>query len=350
MLEYERGESVKWKIGFRTIKTAIGTGLAVAFAQWLGFQFYVSAGVIAMLCIQTSRKQSYETAWERFVSCVVVFPVAAGVFSILGYHPWTLTLILLLTIPLLVYLKLKDSILTSSVIMFHLYVVQEINQEFIFNELAILTIGIFFGLIINFYMPHSDPKLLKFQEKIENNFRKILHEMAVYLRQGESDWNGAEILETADLIKQAKETARISTENYDEEKDRYFYRYFKMRGRQFAILERIMPMVSHLHQTLPQGKRIAEFLDHIADAVHPGNTADVHLEELHKMIKEFKQQPLPKSREEFETRATLLQLVHEMERYLLIKKFLVDDWYKKQSRHKRINKNNVQREKESPIS
>ncbi|WP_052807264.1 aromatic acid exporter family protein [Risungbinella massiliensis] len=320
---------MKWKIGFRTIKTAIGTGLAVAFAEWLGLRYFISAGVIATLCIQTSRKKSYETAWDRFVACLVVVPIAVGIFLLLGYNPLALTLILLLSIPLLVYLKLKDSILTSNLIMFHLYIEQSITTSFLLNELGILAIGIFFGLIINFYMPHSDKKLIEYQVKIEDNFRKILHEMAVYLCKGESDWTGSEILETAKWIKDAKELALISKENKSDEKEKYFHRYFKMRSRQFDILERIMPMVSHLPRTVPQGKRIAEFLERISSAVHPGNTADLHLEELYSMMKEFKEQPLPKTREEFETRAILLQLVHEMERYLMIKKYLVDHGYKK---------------------
>lgn len=313
---------MKWKIGFRTIKTAIGTGLAVACAQLLDLEFYISAGAMVIFCVQTSRKKSYQAAWERFLACSIVLLISAGLFSILGFHPWTLTLVLLLAIPIQVNLKLHECIAMSTLLMFHLYVVKDISTSFFFNELSILSIGILFGLFVNLYMPHSYKKLTHLQEQIESNFKKILHEMAVYLRRGESDWNGAEILETYNLIKQAQEISLNSLENNPEEKEKYFYRYFRMRRCQFHILELMMPMVSRLPQTVSQGNRIADFLDYIADHIHLRNMADIRLEELNRLIREFKEQPLPKDREEFETRATLLQLVYEIERYLISKKYL----------------------------
>jgi uncharacterized membrane protein YgaE (UPF0421/DUF939 family) len=45
----------------------------------------------------------------------------------------------------------------------------------------------------------------------------------------------------------------------------------------------------------------------------------IYIQKLMKMKAEFEESDLPKTREEFEARAALLQLVNEMERYLIIK-------------------------------
>ena len=81
----------------------------------------------------------------------------------------------------------------------------------------------------------------------------------------------------------------------------------------------MLPLVSSLPEHVIQREQIAGFLEDLSDHIHPGNTAQFFLEKLNKLKDEFKNQQLPQSREEFETRATLFQLINELERYLFIK-------------------------------
>lgn len=83
-------------------------------------------------------------------------------------------------------LKIQEGIVTSSVIVMHLYSLKQITWLIVGNEIAILTIGISVALLVNMYMPSSENKLKEYQEKIENNFKTILFEMVVYLRNRES--------------------------------------------------------------------------------------------------------------------------------------------------------------------
>lgn len=54
-----------FKIGYRTIKTAIGAPVAIFIAQLLQLDYAISAAVITMLCIQTTRRASYLKAWIK---------------------------------------------------------------------------------------------------------------------------------------------------------------------------------------------------------------------------------------------------------------------------------------------
>ncbi|MEH6853249.1 aromatic acid exporter family protein, partial [Priestia megaterium] len=60
---------MKFKIGYRTIKTAVGTSLAIIIAQFFHLEFFVSAGIITILCIQNSKKKSLGSASDRFIAC-----------------------------------------------------------------------------------------------------------------------------------------------------------------------------------------------------------------------------------------------------------------------------------------
>jgi len=92
-----------------------------------------------------------------------------------------------------------------------------------------------------------------------------------------------------------------------------------MRERQLEIIERMLPLVTSLTYTVEQRIMVADFIDELSDAIHPGNTADRFLRRLAAMREEFKEMPLPKTREQFEERAALFHLVRELEQYLIIK-------------------------------
>lgn len=93
------------KIGYRTIKTAIGTPLAISIAQLLGLTNFVSAGILTILCIQPSRKRSYYSALHRFIACIIATLYAYIFFEWIAYHPLVLGIMLIVFIPTTVFLK-----------------------------------------------------------------------------------------------------------------------------------------------------------------------------------------------------------------------------------------------------
>ncbi|WCN39456.1 aromatic acid exporter family protein [Aneurinibacillus uraniidurans] len=314
------------KIGYRTLKTAVGTSLSIFLAQWLGLQFAASAGILTILSVQVTKKRSIKNAFARFFSCVLGLLFGLVLFSLLGYHPVTIFILLLCLIPLLVRLRIQEGFVTACVILFHLYTTQKVSVAFFTNELAIMSIGLGIGLLMNIYMPSMEIELKKYQQKIEANFRVIMKELVVYLRNHESSWDGHELLETPELINTAKSLAIRNVENHLFRKQDHYYHYFHMREQQFYLLERMVPLISTLLYSVSQGEKIADFLDDVSDHIHSGNTAYIFLAQIQQLKREFEQTELPKSREEFEIRANLFYFLQEMERYLLIKdEYIVAD-------------------------
>lgn len=310
---------MKFRIGYRTIKTAIGVAFSILLAQRLGLHNFASAGIITILCIQITKKRSFRTAWNRFLACTLAVPFSALFFWLFGYYAIVIGFILLFFIPALVMLKANDGIVTSCVIILHLFMAQNFSLVFFLNELGVIVIGIGMALIMNLYMPSVDKKMDQYQERIEENFQKILNEIIRYLRNGDSDWDGQEITETARVIREAKTIAVHDVENRFLKEDTIYYQYFTMREKQFEIIERLLPLVTSITNKVKQGNMIADFLEELSENIHPGNTAMVFLHKLMKMKIEFEESELPKTREEFEARAALLQVVNEMERYLILK-------------------------------
>ncbi|MFJ7510095.1 aromatic acid exporter family protein [Peribacillus simplex] len=308
-----------FKIGYRTIKTALGATLAIIIAQMLNLEYFSAAGIIAILCIQVTKKKSVYASWHRFLACLIAMAYASLLFQFIAFHPLIIGLILLIFIPTTVALKINEGIVTSSVIIMHLYGEGDITLSLLINETILIAVGVGVALVMNLYMPSVDDKLLAYQESIETNFSAILMGIVRYLRDNDHTWDGKEITETANLLNQAKSLAFRDVENHFLREEDLYYHYFKMREKQFEIIERILPLVTNIPLVVKQSGIVADFIEDLAENVHPQNTAILYLKKLEEMEIHFRGMALPQTREEFESRAALLQLMKEMERYLLLK-------------------------------
>ncbi|MDY0408383.1 aromatic acid exporter family protein [Paracerasibacillus soli] len=176
------------KIGYRTIKTAIATPIAISIAQFLDLENSVTAGIITILCIQPSRKRSVLSAWNRFLACIIASLFSFMFFELFGYSPLVLGVMLAIFIPVTVLLQCSQGITTSSVIIINLFSAQHIDYAFLFNQFMLILVGIGVGLIVNLYMPSLDKPLKDRQKKLEHNFQVILFEIASYLRNKKMTW------------------------------------------------------------------------------------------------------------------------------------------------------------------
>ncbi|MBY6051298.1 MULTISPECIES: aromatic acid exporter family protein [Bacillales] len=310
---------MKYRIGYRTIKTAVGTSISIMIAQMLQLDNFVSAGILTILCIKVTKKKSLRASWDRFFACLLAMAFSSLFFEGIAYHPLVIGLLLLFFIPAAVMAKASDGIVTSSVIILHIYSAGEVSKDLLLNELGIIIVGIGVALIANLYMPSLESKLKEYRLEIEENFKVIFDEIVRYLRTHESSWDGREITETMEMIDEAKALAFRDVENHFRRDENLYYHYFKMREKQFEIIERVLPSVTSIALPVEQGEMIADFIEELSEHIHPGNTALLFLEKLYRMKVSFENMELPKTREEFEARAALLHFVKEMEQYLIIK-------------------------------
>lgn len=311
---------MKFKIGYRTLKTALGTAISIILAQYIGLQNFTSAGILTILCIKVTKKRSLRASWDRILACVIAMAFSTVLFELIGYHPLVIGLLLLFFIPVAVIARAADGIVSSSVIMLHIYSAGQVTPGLLLNELGIVLIGVGVALIMNLYMPSSDDKLEEYQIQIEENFKKIFIEIGLFLRTGDMNWGGEELTETARLLEKAKALAFQDVENHLLRSENLYYQYFKIREKQFDIIERVLPSITSIPHQVKQGEMVAEFVEELSKGIKPGNTVLFYLEKLYRMRTEFVDMDLPKTREEFEVRAALLHFVNEMEQYLLLKR------------------------------
>lgn len=321
---YQLGNFLKRKVGYRTLKTAIATPLSMAIAQFLGVNNVATAGILAILCIQPSRKESFRTASDRFLSCLLAIVFSALFFETFGYSALVLSLLLMVFIPTTIFFKIENGILTSTVITLNIYLFENLNFDFISNQLYLIVIGIGTGFLINLYMPSLDKQLEKLKKSVEVRFQIILFQISKTIQQEEmEDWEKKEITELERLLKAATELVNRDKENQMYENQHTYYDYFIMRKHQFSILKEIIALVDRLPKSEEIGTSISFFIESIGKSVSRDDSAVFHLEELQILKESFKQAPLPNTYEGFEARSILFQILYEVESYLDVKKRLM---------------------------
>lgn len=309
----------RYSIGYRTMKTALGVAIAITLAQWLQLDYYVSAGILTILCIQPTKKKSIRAAFSRFIASSIGIVYAFIFFEGIAYHPVMLGLLIVLFIPLLVTLRFQDGFVSSSVILLHLYDAKNLDFDLLTNELILMLVGFGTALVVNMYMPSIEKKLDNYRNEIENLYAAIFRETVIYLRNGESGWSGQELMDARKLLEKAKALAYQDVENHITRHENKYYHYFEMREQQLEIIERILPKITALPVIVDQTDLVADFLEDLAEHVHSGNTAYRYISKLDIVKENFAALPLPNSHEKFLAMAELYQVIQEMETYLEIK-------------------------------
>lgn len=320
---YSFTNQIRNKVGYRTLKTAIATPLSMFIAQSLGVNNVATAGILTMLCIQPSRKKSFETAAHRFLACLLAIAFSAVFFEVFGYSAIVLSVLLMVFIPTTIFFKIERGIFTSTVITLNIYLFESLNLNFITNQLYLIIIGIGTGFLINLYMPSLDKKLEQLKKSVEVRFLIIFRQMSKIIKGKDTNWLRSEFAELEDLFENATELVQRDKENRMYGNKHSYSDYFQMRKYQFELLQRMLVLLDKLPENRKVNTEIVQFIEKLGEAVHTEDTASRYLEELQALKEKFKQIELPKDYKDFETKSVLFQLLQELDLYLSVKRNLM---------------------------
>lgn len=308
-------------LGIRVWKTAIAAVIAIYIAYIVGLDYHFSAGLLAILGVEVTRKKALFTITQRFGASLVGLAIGSFLLIILGFHIWVVGLFVLSAYPLLSKLNLKEGIVTSSVIILHVFSVGKLDSAVLLNEVQLLAIGLGIAGIVNFiYMPGSDQRLQQMRVELEQSFSAIFNSIAMHLRDPKFIWDGSELIKAEERIAKGLELAKQNKENQLFRTDTYWINYFGMRDQQWDAITRMMDIVAQVYAQLPHGEMVASLFDELCE--------DVKVEEYTGRVERailalearFKELELPATRAEFEVRSAILQLVMELKHYLLVAK------------------------------
>lgn len=307
-----------YKIGFRTVKTAVGMTLGVIICKLLGLDNYASSAILVVLCIKHTKMHSVQAILSRLVSCLLILFLGSAIFSLLGQHALVLGLIVLLFIPLTVVLNVQEGVITSCVILLHVFNAKAINGHLILNEIMLLIVGLGIAFLMNLMMPSLDKKLNYFKQDIENQITEIFN----IFSQACSMHNDHLNIKFDSLllnIKKAKSLAFRDVKNHFVRNENSFYHYFDMREEQVELLKRMTSLLEKINTDDPILEKISQLMYEIGSNVNSNDYTTLRLHSLYEIRLSLDDLPLPTTHKTLNSRAHIIQILNELEEYLNIK-------------------------------
>ena len=304
-----------------TFKMAISATIAIFIAQGFKLEFAVTAGVIAILSIQNTKREALIIGARRIISATIAVILSYLLYVLLGNNPLVFGVVLLIFIPIAKKLKIEEGIAVGAVLSTHLLVNNNIDLGWIVNEEAITFIGIGVASLFNLYMPSLDDKFNENKETIEKLYRDIISDMAKSLVTKAIPVNEKKRLEEVEsLVEDTRGLAYKINNNNLFKKNLYFVDYIEMRSKQLESIKRMMSHFSRFSITYDQTLIMSKFTENIANNIYADNDCVELICKLNNLRNNYKEMQLPKTRDEFENRAMLFQFLNDLEDFLLIKK------------------------------
>ncbi|MBS5939808.1 aromatic acid exporter family protein [Clostridium sartagoforme] len=316
-------------------KMSISATIALVIANLFNVQYATVAAVIAILSIQDTKKKALIVGRNRVVACIIAIFLSIGIFKILGQNPITFAIFLLIFIPLTSKFNIAEGMVPAVVLSTHLLIAGELNSYWIINELLITFIGVGIASIANLFMPSLRSEFNEDKEYIEKSYKIILYKMANSLVSYTVDIDEEIIMnELENRLTEAVNRAYKIASNNLLNTDSYYIDYMNMRKIQFDIIKKLRSHFEKFYMSFEQTFMISKFTKSVASQIKDTNDCLDLLEELEVLKEDFKQMALPKTREEFENRAQLLQFLNDMEDLLRIKRNFILNYSSENKRDK----------------
>lgn len=305
----------------KLIKYVTGSVAAVLLAVALQLQFAYAAGIITLLTIQDTKKETVKIAVKRIIIFLIMTALSVLIFPLAGFHVWAFGIVLVPYLFCCMALDMKEAIAPIAVLCTHYISAQSCSAGMIGNELLILVIGAGIGVLCNLFMPDGREQLVRYQRSVDDKMVHILQRMALYIElEDKSDYTGNCFEELDGMLADLKKEALHYMNNHLIEEDDYYYEYMQMRAKQCNILKRIYADIIRLTATQEQGKKLAEFIRKTAVEFTEKNDTQGLLSELEQLHGYYERQELPATRQEFENRSMLYHILEDMKIFLEIKK------------------------------
>lgn len=305
----------------KTVKIAMSATIAISISNYIGLEFGVTSGIIAILSIQDTKKEALFIGGRRIFSSTVAILLSFMLYMILGNNPIVFGLFLLIFIPITNALKISEGMVIGAVLSTHLLISTNINLSWLINEAKLTVIGIGVAMIFNLYTTSLEEKFKDNKEKIEEQYRLILADMAGSLvSQAVPTYEQEVLMKVEELIVNTKLIAQVISNNKIFKSSNYYSSYVDMRKMQLDAIKRMKRHFSRFYMTYEQTRILSEFTVDVAINIREDNDCIILINKLTLLRKDYEIMELPKNRNEFENRALLFQFLNDLEDFLIIKK------------------------------
>lgn len=312
----------------RAVKIAVGSSAAIYIAQHLEVENAASAGTITLLTLVTTKWETVKLSFYRLITYAISVVLAALTIGMLSSEWIAYGIFIFLLISICHVLGWQATISVNSVIGIHFLMTKDFSFSFIFNEFMLVFTGITIAVVLNLFYDYRHQKngLINSMRDTENRLQMIFGGLAAYLSAKDMQWNvWIDIRKLEESLQEYIMDACEYQDNTFQSHPGYYIDYFEMRLKQVGILHNLHYEIKKIREMPEQAKIIADYIIYMASYVVEVNSPEEQIEKLKEIFVRMEEEPLPKTREEFEGRAMLYHILMDLEEFLVFKRRFVEE-------------------------
>lgn len=316
---------IQWKKQLiQSLKIALAAFVAIAIAGELKLSNAATAGIITVLSIQNTKRETVRSAARRGAAFGLALFLSGSCFWLMGYTPGAFAVYLFLFALICLSLGWVEALAMDSVLVTHFLMKRSMSPEMILNEGLLLCIGVTMGLLVNLHLHKRGAEFERLAGEVDSQIKGILHRMSLWLPREDKEEYGADCFHRLEeVLEEAKLCAAVNYNNSLLKSDTGELDYIRMREKQSVLLEEIYCNIKRIGYLTEQAKQVAGLLKEIEEGFHKDNTVEELLRKEEALLCAMQEQELPASRAEFEARAILFYILTQIRRLLEIKREFV---------------------------
>ena len=195
------------------------------------------------------------------------------------------------------------------------------------SKLVLVLIGITMALVLNLFYDYGSQRkaLVENMRYTEERLQMILGEISAYLANKEMQRNvWDEICALEKEVQGFIQDAYEYQDNTFQSHPGYYIDYFEMRMKQCNVIHNLHYEMKKIRHMPDEAMIISSYVFDMLVCVKEHAVPTAQLDELHELFAIIRNNSLPKTREEFESRAMLYHILMDLEEFLVFKRRFVD--------------------------
>ncbi|MBQ2802830.1 MAG: aromatic acid exporter family protein, partial [Lachnospiraceae bacterium] len=264
----------------KSMKIAVAAILAIALAGELGLQYSATAGIITVLSIQNTKRETFKSARNRGLAFLCALVLAAICYGILDFTLWAFAIYLFLFALLCLRAGWGEAIAMDSVLITHFLAEKSMSSEWILNEILLFVIGTGFGIVINIHLQKKGEEFDRLAAKVDTQIKEVLRTMSQHLLSEETKDYNLYFQSLQSALEEAKHCAATNYNNELWKADSFELDYIKMREQQSVVLLAISENLEKIAYLPRQARQVGQLFGKIEKEFHKENTVEGLLADL----------------------------------------------------------------------
>ena len=158
--------------------------MVILLAEAFGLQNAASAGIITLLTVQNTRRETVMSSVRRFSGFAMMTLLCLPIYHFCGTAPWAFGIVLLLLLLICYSFRMDDATPINAVMATHYMLAGGVTLHMVGNEVLLLVIGSGIGVCLNWFMPRNLGKIHIMQRELDEDPR-ILERMSMRLLEAD---------------------------------------------------------------------------------------------------------------------------------------------------------------------